>query len=76
MPTYSEFRFYSPIADDNMVRVSMCDDRGSEFFMTIPDGVGKGYRMRREEVLSALELAIHTGLDPGRVTITAQATGE
>lgn len=64
---YSEFRYWSPVHDREMVRVSMVDDRNGEFFTFIPAYDGKAYRERREKALETIQSAIDAGLDPGEV---------
>lgn len=60
---------YSPIYNDRVVRVSMCDDRSQEFFAVI--GAGKTregtYRERLDKTLDMLQDAIDSGRAPGEV---------
>lgn len=65
--TYSEFRYWSIQHDRMMVRLSMCDAHGAEFFALIPASEGKSYRERREEALNDIEYAIEMGCRPGMV---------
>jgi len=65
--TYSEFRYWSPVRDAAMVRLSMANERGAEFWTSIPEDEGKSYRARRDKALETLALAIETGCEPGRV---------
>lgn len=67
--TYTEFRYYSPIQDGEMVRLSMANKNLQEFYMVLPVEAGKAYRQRRDDALSAISEAIETGLKPGRVMV-------
>lgn len=67
---YSEFRFYSPLHDCEMCRVSMSDDRGAEFFAMVPSAEGKGWRATREKTLDAIEDAIAARKEPGEVHVS------
>lgn len=67
MSAYTEFRHYSPLHDAVLVRVSMADEAGAEFFALIEDGAGKSYRQRRERALEAIGAAMSQGLAPGQV---------
>lgn len=69
MSIYSEFRYYSPISDRDMVRLSMTDKHNREFYMAIPENEGKRYRERRDEALMHIQTAIEAGLQPGQVRV-------
>lgn len=64
---FSEFRFWSPVHNTDMVRISMVNDRNGEFFCFIPAYDGRKYRERRDEALETIQSAISAGLDPGEV---------
>jgi hypothetical protein len=64
---YQEFRFYSPVHDSEMVRVSMFNGEGHEFFVTIDGTYGKSYRKRLEDAVIDIEQAIVSGREPGEV---------
>lgn len=65
---YSEFRAYSPLADCEIARISVADDRGSEFFMFVKDiGYGKHYRETLVATLDQICAAMDRGVDPGEV---------
>lgn len=64
---YFEYRFYSGLFDRELVRISMYDPRGGEFFATIPAGEGKTYRESRERAAHAVLDAIESGEEPGEV---------
>ena len=64
---FSEFRFWSVIHDQEMIRLSMVDARNGEFFLFLPADDGRKYRARRDEALETLQGAINAGLDPGEV---------
>lgn len=66
---YSEYRYYSPIKDADMVRLSMADAHNREFYMAIPESGGKRYRERRDEALGHIMTAIESGLQPGQVRV-------
>ena len=83
MSQYQRVKIYSPLHDCYVVRVSMCDDRGGEFFVNIPDD--RGFKALRETIngielpmqhgeirfipgaLDAIMDAIERGDDPGEV---------
>jgi hypothetical protein len=67
---YSEFRYYSPLHDCEMCRVSMSDARGSEYFALVPAKDGKGWRKAREETLDAIGDAIEAKKEPGQVHVS------
>jgi hypothetical protein len=52
-----------------MVRISMADAHGREFYFPIPAFDAKAYRARKEVALEAIAEAIDAGLQPGRVYI-------
>lgn len=67
MSAYQEFRFYSPTIGAPVTRLSMADERGREYFATIPRNVtGKTYRRNKELALSAIMDAM-TEQEPGEV---------
>ena len=61
----SEYRFFSFLHDMDMVRVSVWDEQGDEYFALVPDGTG--YAARRAEAVEALELAIEDEQPAGEV---------
>ena len=68
MITYSEFRQYSPMLDAEVARISVCDERGSEYFMLVPDiGWGKRYREQLQATLEQICNAMDRGAEPGEV---------
>lgn len=70
---YSEFFHYSVIHDKDMVRLSLFDERGREFFMMVPAHEGKSYRERRTEALETIQSAMAAHLEPGQVRVTNEA---
>lgn len=70
--TFREFRSYSVVHDAIMVRLSVSDARGAEYFTLLPASSGKAYRRARDEALTAIEQAISMGLEPGMVRMAAQ----
>lgn len=75
--TYQEIRAYSPIHDCDVVRVSMADERCSEFFMQVPCPDGRrGWRVKRAAALQAIGEAIDGGLEPGEVLVSPDAWAE
>lgn len=67
MPAFSEYRFYSPTVDAEVVRISMSDAQGGEYFMIIKAADGRRYRERRDEVIELIQQAIAQKLQPGEV---------
>lgn len=70
---YHEYRYYSPLHDTEMVRLSVFDSRDAEFFMLIPASTPRRYRERRTEALEAIDYAIEHGMEPGQVKIGESA---
>lgn len=70
----TEWNRYCPIADAHMVRVSMFDRRGSEYWADIPYNEGAQYRVRLRAAIEALDNAIRLRRPPGKVTIEDFAT--
>lgn len=63
MSRFAEYRFYSMLHDADMVRVSLWDARGDEYFALVEDG--RGYGDRRKEAVEFLEQAIDDQKLPG-----------
>ena len=66
---YHEYKHWSPMLGQDAARVWMFDQRGSEFFMVIPDDGGKAYRERRATAVEAIYTAIENGCEPGEVHV-------
>ena len=67
---WQEIRFYCPMRDANMTRISMFDRRGGELFQVIPTAPGgRARREARERALDAIEMAIEQGCEPGEVVL-------
>jgi len=64
---YSQFRFWSPIMNEDAVRLSMCNDRQQEYFSIVAWDKGRRWRDRRAAYLEAVETAIDMKLEPGEV---------
>lgn len=71
--SFHEFRGYSAIHDREMIRLSVADNRGSEFWMLLPARDAKPWRERRTEALDNIEFAIAQGLEPGEVKVLQEA---
>lgn len=71
MTTYTEYRAYSPLHDAEVVRLSMYDARGGEFFALVPADAQKKWRERRDEALDTIMDAMDAGQFPGEVEIKA-----
>lgn len=67
MSVFREHRFWSPLFGCDAARLSMVDDRGSEFFRVVPVVSGKGWREARDAALDEIESAIMRGEEPGEV---------
>ena len=65
--SYQEFKSYSPFHDAVMARISMADERGSEFWIAIPAQSGKPYRTAKAEALEMIQEAMTQGCQPGEV---------
>lgn len=68
---YHEFRSYSPVHDAEMIRISVFDARGAEYFILIPAADGRRYRERRDEALEDIDTAIAQKCEPGQVVVSA-----
>jgi len=64
---YSEFRYYCPVEDCEMARLSISDEKGGEYYMIVKDEGGKKYREARDLALDSIELAMRNGEFPGLV---------
>lgn len=63
-----EFRSYSPVLDIEVIRLSVADDKGGEFFVVMPcPPTGKSLRKAKLAALEIIHEAISIGLDPGEV---------
>lgn len=67
MSLYREYRFFSPLDDADAVRLSMPDNRGSEYYTILEACHGKRWRERKQTALIALEDAIEAGIPPGEI---------
>ena len=65
--TYHVLRGYSPIRDRDEARIVMFDERGSEFFVIVPDEGGSRYRAHRDRALDMIQTAMRQGCAPGEV---------
>ncbi len=63
---FSEYEHYSPTHDAMMVRVSVPDQNGREYW-TLVKADGAGYRKRRSDAVELCCEAIAIGCDPGEV---------
>jgi hypothetical protein len=72
MGGYHEFRSYSPIHDCEVVRLSVFDAHGREFFMTLPASAPRRYRERRTKALEAIDYAIEQKMEPGEVRVSEE----
>lgn len=63
-----EYRAYSPVLDMDVIRLSVADEKGGEFFALIPcTKQGKSLREAKAAALENIYEAIAIGLDPGEV---------
>ena len=67
MTLYRTFEGYSAIHDCVMVRVSVADQHGDEFYQMVPRDEGRRWRQRLNEALENIETAIAQGCQPGEV---------
>ena len=73
MPSYSEYKYFSPILGVDSARLSMQDKHGREHFAIIPlDGTGKLNRLLRRKALDTIYDHIENGSEPGEVIIGGQ----
>lgn len=64
-----EYQRYDPLSDSEMVRVSLFDRRGAEYWVDIPYNEGRKYRARLAVAIEALDAAIRLRRPPGQVQI-------
>lgn len=63
-----EFRSYSPVLDTEVIRLSVADERGGEFFVVLPcPSQGRSLRKAKLAALENIHEAIAIGLEPGEV---------
>lgn len=68
MSTYTQYKYWSIIEGCNVMRLSMRNDRGDEYFSIVPCGSsGKAARQARENALDVISDAIERGDEPGQV---------
>ncbi len=68
MPSYVEYRFWSPVLGCNASRVSVFDKMSQEYYRIIPrETEGKAYREMKADVVNDLLDAIARGDEPGEV---------
>lgn len=65
----TEFRYWSPVAGLDVVRLSAFNQHGHEYWMAIEDSGGQGFRTARQDAAEALSIAIEQGLSPGEVRV-------
>jgi hypothetical protein len=71
MSVYREYTFWSPVLGKRATRLSVPDERGSEYFVIVPrPSSGRGWREAREVALQAIEAAILRGDLPGEVRVS------
>lgn len=74
MSTYSMFRYWSITYGMHVARIAMKNEHGDELFTIVPqDGSGAHNRSQRTKALEALEAALATGQEPGRVWLEGEA---
>lgn len=64
----SEYHFWSPVLGARAVRLSLFDERGSEFFVVAarPQS-GQSYREWRDKNVTRMMAAIRMGREPGEM---------
>lgn len=62
---YSEFTTWSPTFGAEVVRLSMVNALGEEYFSLLVAGEGREWRTRKAEALDVLSEAIEAGMEPG-----------
>lgn len=68
--TYQSLRMWSVMHDCDVVRISMWDDAGREFFVQLVDDKGfKAMRAGRENALDSIMDAMAERRDPGEVAL-------
>ena len=66
-----EFQSYSPIHDKEIVRLSMADTLGQEYYVILTETEGRVYRDMRERAIETLMDAIENCDPPGEVEVYA-----
>lgn len=67
--SYAQFRYWSPMHGSEVLRISMADERGREYWHVIPAENGRRLRERREAAVEAIMTAIEQKLEPGEVVL-------
>lgn len=67
MSEWSISRAYDPYIDGVMLRISMANERGDEYFKRVPFPGAKEYKRARDEALDEIEEAMARGDDPGEL---------
>lgn len=68
MASYTLFRFWSITYGMHVARIAVRNEHGDELFVIVPqDGSGARNRAQRTKALEALDAALATGHEPGRV---------
>jgi hypothetical protein len=64
-----QFQSYSPLTDCEVIRLSMADERGQEYYAMLTETEGRAYREMRERAMAAILDAIDAEDAPGEVII-------
>lgn len=67
MTGYHEYRYWSPLHDADMVRLTVFDQRGAEYWSLVPASAPRKYRERREHALKLIDYAMEQKMEPGQV---------
>lgn len=62
-----EMSYWSPILGCDVVRVSMANERGEEYYAVLPRLEGAAWRDRKREACEVLHQAIEDELRPGEI---------
>lgn len=65
---HREFRYWSVVEGCLASRLSMCDDRGGEYFVIVPVPQ-RGWREVRDKAIAEIEQAMDDGAEPGEVRL-------
>jgi hypothetical protein len=65
MPAYQELVTWSPTFGGECARISMVDERGSEYFSLLPYSDDRAYRALRKRAIEVLSEAIDSDMGAG-----------
>ena len=65
----TQFQYWCPTHGQEIIRISMADELGQEYYTVLTELDGRAGRDMREQAIEALASAIENGDEPGEVEI-------